>query len=256
MTHTLAAPTQHRTDPAAEFRAREPFTWRDITTLGVIGAFFIGIAVNFVISDPVVMTAYQFLMPAALATVLLIAYGPLLASHWRAFRARLGRNLLVVLGSVVALHVLLFLVRLPAGELFAKGPLTPRVEPIEAVDAAGLPLLLLTLLASFGPVLVAFVEDTVFRHTLLARIPVWERGIALRAAVVLINSMVFGAMHILAFGGNLLATVPYMVIGLAMNLLFLWTKNLWVVLGAHIAFNSLPILSTLFMVVMRATGAL
>lgn len=257
MTHTLAAPTQHSTEPAAEFRTRTPFTWRDYTAIGVIVAFFAGIAINtFAITDPTVMTAYQFLMPAVLAAVLLTAYGPLLASHWRAFRARLGRNLVIVLGSVITLHVLLFLVRLPAGDLFDKGPIEPRAAPVEAMTATGLPMLLLTLLASFGPVLVAFVEDTVYRHTLLARIPVWDRGIMLRASVVVANAVVFGAMHVFAFGGSLLATVPYMVIGLAMNLLFLWTKNLWVVLGSHIVFNSLPIFSTAFIVVMRVTGAL
>jgi uncharacterized protein len=114
----------------------------------------------------------------------------------------------------------------------------------------------LAVLASVGPMLVAFVEDTAFRHTLFARIPVWGRGLLFAPAVlVLVNSVAFGAIHVWAFGGRLLATVPYMVVGLVMNLIYLWKRNLWFVLGTHIVFNSTAFFGALFLLFVSLFGA-
>lgn len=233
-------------------------TWSKGDTIAVLtlATFIAGLAVQFfVITSDTFMTLYHFLLPAALSVLLITGYGPLLAQHWRSFRPNLGKNIPQILLLVASIHLALYLIRLPFGDIFTAGPLKAHAQAIEATHAHG-PLLLLALLASFGPMLVAFVEDTIFRHTLLARIPVWGRGPLLPAFLIILNSFAFGALHIWAFGGSLLATVPYMVIGLIMNLIYLWKRNLWFVLGTHIIFNSLPFLSTLLIIPLRLLGAL
>ena len=238
------------------FADRSPWGWRDAVAVVTLAGFIAGLAVNFfVITNDTFMTIYQFLMPASLAVLLLVGYGPLLAAHWRAFRARLWRNLLFVVIAVVALHVVLFLVRLPFGDLFVAGPLQSRAHTIEVDQAQGL-VVIASLLAATGPMLIAFVEDTIFRHTLLARVPVWGRGPLLPTLLVILNSVAFGAVHIWAFGGSLLATVPYMVVGLVMNLIYLWKRNLWFVLGVHILFNSAALLGAALLLGFKIAGAI
>lgn len=234
-----------------------PWTWRDGLALTVLAGFIAGLAVNYLaITNDTFMTIYQFAMPGLLTVALIVAYGRLLAEHWALFRVHLFRNLLTVIVFVIALHVILLLVRLPFGHLFTRGSLTARASAFEIGPSSGGGVIVLVLLASIGPMLVAVVEDTVFRHTLLAKIPVWTGTPLVATAVVIVNSMAFGAIHFWAFGGSIPATVPYMVLGLIMNLVYLWTKNLWFVLGTHIIFNSMALPSTIVLAVLSLFGLL
>lgn len=238
-----------------DFRDEQPLNRRDCAALGVLLGFLLFLAFNFFVdTSALIMTIVSFAVPAALSVVLFLVYRPLLHRHWAAFRSHLGKNLLIVLGCFIGLHLVLFLVRLPFGELFTAGPLTPVTATIELQDATSWLTLVVGFLATTSPVFVAFVEDTVFRHTLLAKIPVWNRGLFLQVILVLVNSFLFGAMHIWAFGGSLPATLPYMVIGLLMNVLYLWTRNLWFVLGTHILFNSVALLGAVPLFIFKVLG--
>lgn len=82
------------------------------------------------------------------------------------------------------------------------------------------------LFASLNPVVTALIEDFTFRHTLLLKFPVWNR-FALASLLTLANALVFGAVHINNFGGQWLLTLSFAGAGLLMNLVYLWTRNIW-----------------------------
>lgn len=88
------------------------------------------------------------------------------------------------------------------------------------------------LFASLGPTVTALIEDFTFRHTLLMKVPVWGRALP-SVVLVLANALVFGLIHIENFGGQWLLTLSYAGAGLVMNLVYLWTRNIWHVLLMH-----------------------
>lgn len=62
--------------------------------------------------------------------------------------------------------------------------------------------------------------------------PAWGRW---RTAALLVigNALLFGAVHYNNFRGHLLLTLSYAGAGLLMNLVYLWTRNIWHVLLMH-----------------------
>lgn len=157
----------------------------------------------------------------------------------------------LVVALVIGTHILLWLIRLVDGGGIEKGKLTESARFFEVQDVDGFWLTLIALLASLSPIGLAFVEDTVFRHTLLVRPAIfWRVGTAGKALLVLLNAFLFGASHFFAFHGSLLSTVPYMVVGLFFSLVYLWRRNLWLVLVAHMVFNSAPFFASLLIVLL------
>jgi membrane protease YdiL (CAAX protease family) len=116
---------------------------------------------------------------------------------------------------------------------------------VTTLDRAGVFVLLLI---SLGPVAMALIEDTVFRHTLLLKLPVWGSK-PLAALLVVVNGLAFGAIHYYNYGG-LLPTLPIACAGMFMNVLYLWTRNIWHVLLMHTVNNfALSIAPVLFFLV-------
>ncbi|MCC5672528.1 CPBP family intramembrane glutamic endopeptidase [Kocuria rhizophila] len=91
---------------------------------------------------------------------------------------------------------------------------------------------------SLGPTVTALIEDFTFRHALLLRLPVWGRAMP-AAALVLVNALVFGLIHVNNVDGHWLLTLSYAGAGLVMNLVYLWTRNIWHVLLMHALNNFL-----------------
>ena len=104
------------------------------------------------------------------------------------------------------------------------------------------------LAASLTPLLAPFLEEIVFRHVLCYR---FRSKPALCAIMCILSAFLFGAVHLRNFDGNLLNTVPYMVIALLYNLIYLFTKNIWYSLSTHFLFNfmqsTLPLIQVLLM---------
>jgi len=59
------------------------------------------------------------------------------------------------------------------------------------------------------------------------------------AALVLVNALVFGLIHVTKVDGHWLLTLSYAGAGLVMNLVYLWTHNIWHVLLMHALNNFL-----------------
>ena len=72
---------------------------------------------------------------------------------------------------------------------------------------------------------------------------------------MVVNSVVFGAIHYYNFGGELERTIPYMFAGLFMNLAYLWTRNVWVPALMHLVNNVMLTYGGLLLVaVVRIAG--
>ena len=157
--------------------------------------------------------------------VLAVANRRVLASDWAAFRRGGWRSWLLVIAGMIAIQLVITAVRAlqlatGTGGVSQESDATPTV-------AFGI-----ILFASLAPTVTALIEDFTFRHTLLVRLPVW-RYAAVGAVVTVANALVFGSIHLNNFGGNWLGTLPYAAAGLLMNLVYLWTRNIWTVLLMH-----------------------
>lgn len=97
------------------------------------------------------------------------------------------------------------------------------------------------------PLFSAFLEEIIFRYVLFMKFA--NHG-ALNVVMYLLSAFLFGAVHLVNMGGDLIATIPYMVIGLVYNLIYLFTKNIWYTLCIHFLFNFMqsvwPILQLIF----------
>ncbi|WP_397334351.1 type II CAAX prenyl endopeptidase Rce1 family protein [Oceanobacillus sojae] len=111
-------------------------------------------------------------------------------------------------------------------------------------------LYFILLFASLGPVTMALIEDIVFKHTLLEKL--LRNSTLFNIVLVLVNSILFGAIHYANFGNSFINTIPFMFAGLFLNLIYLWKRNLWHVLFIHFINNFvLSILSMLFLGIIR-----
>lgn len=161
-----------------------------------------------------------------LFAVLVIANRRLLARHWKAMLKAPWRSAGLIVVGMVAIQVVISLIRalLPAATGSA-GETTS--DPESSHIATGV-----LVFAALGPTVTALIEDFTFRHTLLLKLPVWSTGL-LAGALVVVNALVFGLVHFNNFNGQLLLTLSYAGAGLLMNLVYLWTRNIWHVLLMH-----------------------
>jgi membrane protease YdiL (CAAX protease family) len=167
------------------------------------------------------------LQVAAVAVIVMLNHR-LLADAWHSYRRQLWLKVIICILGAVALHALLYGVRLllPAAPVAA--------APDEAgADMSTLPSLLV-ILASLPPTLAPFLEEPVFRHVLFYR---FRSNAFLLVLFFFISSVLFGLIHFMNFGGNLIQTIPYMVVGACFALVYLFTKNIWYPLGIHFVFN-------------------
>lgn len=162
--------------------------------------------------------------------VLCYLYKEMLIRHWQYFnRVSLKSWLLVIVGAIV----LQGLISITRAFLPMHHSVNPIEEaPIDPQTIAFIPLLFISL----GPIFTALIEDIVFRYTLLHKLFVPKIGI--RIILVLLNSILFGLIHYHNFDGHLIATVSFMVAGLFLNVVYLWTRNIWHVLLIHVLNNA------------------
>lgn len=148
-------------------------------------------------------------------------YKTMLIKHWIQFKkSRLSSWLLVIVGAVV-LQVVITLTRsfLP----------TNSISNNKNEDA--LVINLAIFIISFGPVFTALLEDIVFRYTLLHKL--FIPNLSIRILVITLNSILFGLIHYYNFDGNVISTISFMTAGLFLNLVYIWTRNIWHVLLIH-----------------------
>jgi uncharacterized protein len=178
--------------------------------------------------DPVNIAFADSFFRGILFLAICFIYKSMLVEHWQYFnKAKFKSWALVIVGAIL-LQVIISLVK-------SVLPIQPSTEEKEGVDPASIAFFTV-LFISLGPLFTALIEDIVFRYTLLQKlfIPV----IWIRILVVALNSIIFGLIHYNNFDGNILATTSFMVAGLFLNLIYIWTKNIWHVLLIHFVNNA------------------
>lgn len=161
--------------------------------------------------------------------ILCVIYKPMLIEHWSYFNQAKWKSWGVVIVGAVLLQVVISLTK-------SILPISATSENFEkSIDPQSIAFFTL-LFISFGPLFMALIEDIVFRYTLLHKL--FIPNILFRVVVVLLNSIVFGLIHYHNFGGDLVATSSFMVAGLFLNLIYVWTRNIWHVLLIHFMNNA------------------
>lgn len=157
----------------------------------------------------------------------------MLKLHWYKFLQAKWSSWIVILLGAVLLQVIVTTVRsfLPVRGL----------EIVKTEEELNPVVNFTLLIISLGPLFTALIEDIVFRYTFLQKL--FISNIIWRIVVVFLNSMIFGFIHYYNFNGNVIATISFMAAGLFLNLVYLWTKNIWHALLIHVLNNF--ILSTL-----------
>ncbi|MDR2168449.1 MAG: CPBP family intramembrane metalloprotease [Clostridiales bacterium] len=157
---------------------------------------------------------------------LLMLYRDILGEHWRRFRKKLWLKVLLSIVGAAALVGVLFGARLflPAGAAEAA---------TNGGEYAPIPVAL-GMILSLVPLFVVFQEEIVFRHILFFK---HKNNKILALSLFIISAVLFGLIHAMNFGGNIVQTIPYMFAGAFLGLIYLVGKNIWFAIGAHLVFN-------------------
>lgn len=214
---------------AEELPGRLSWGWRDTVTVLTIPAVFGLTAAGDVFGLGAVGVVYlDTVLRCALFVLLVLMNAALLARHWRAMWAAKWRSIGLVIAGAILIQLTITVTRWLLG-LVTNPPADDGTAGEVTLWQLGL---LGAILIGFSPVVTALIEDFVFRHTLLLKFPVWRRATS-AAVVVIANALLFGAVHINNFDGHWPSTLIYAAAGLVMNLIYLWTRNIWHVLLMH-----------------------
>ena len=191
----------------SQVRVEEPATrwiwgWRDWATVAMIPSLFL-IAWALRALPPLTVGFVDTAVRCAFFALLVVLNAAMLGRHWAAFWSAKWRGIgLVLLGGVV-IQVVISGTR---ALLTALGH-----DSTGTVDDSSIqPGLVALLFLSLNPVVTALLEDFTFRHTLLMKLPVW-RNAAVAALAVIVNALLFGALHINNFGGD--STLIFQAVG-------------------------------------------
>lgn len=176
-------------------------------------------------------------MPKTIALVLMTfvgfliivwMYRDVLGQDWHQFTRHFWRNLLLAIGGVIMSYALLIAVR--AGlKMVAAGTVTTTDVLSMSVQSAGIGLL-----ASLTVLMAPFVEEVVFRHVLFFQ---WRGHKLFMFLMFFVSSIAFGLMHWNNFNGDVMAMIPYMVVGAWFALIYYWSKDIWQNITTHFLFN-------------------
>ena len=214
---------------AESFPTHISWQWRDTFALCILPLILFN---SYVLDQFFGVSAQVALGDSIFRGILFIAvcwlYKTMLYTHWQKYKQAFWRSSLLVVVGAVALQVVISFTRslLPVGE---------SIEKESTIDPNTIAFFSL-LIISLGPLFTALLEDIIFRYTLLQKLFVqpWQW----RVILVLLNSILFGLIHYHNFNGDLIATISFMAAGLFLNLIYLWTRNIWHVLLIHFVNNA------------------
>lgn len=214
---------------AESFPQRISWQWRDTFALCILPLIFLnswllervfGLSVNAGIGDAV--------FRGVLFLAVYWLYKTILFEHWQKYKQAFWRSSFLVILGAILLQVVISVTR-------SILPVESSSETESSIDPNSIAFISL-LMISLGPLFTALLEDIIFRYTLLQQLFVspwlW------RVVLVLLNSILFGLIHYHNFDGNLIATVSFMAAGLFLNMIYLWTRNIWHVLLIHFVNNA------------------
>ncbi|WP_180059417.1 CPBP family intramembrane glutamic endopeptidase [Acinetobacter sp. YH12128] len=214
---------------AESFPTHIYWQWRDTFALCILPLILFN---SYVLDQFFGVSAQVALGDSIFRGILFIAvcwlYKTMLYTHWQKYKQAFWRSSLLVVVGAVALQVVISFTRslLPVGE---------NIEKESTIDPNTIAFFSL-LIISLGPLFTALLEDIIFRYTLLQKL--FVQPCLWRVILVLLNSILFGLIHYHNFDGDLIATISFMAAGLFLNLIYLWTRNIWHVLLIHFVNNA------------------
>ena len=106
-------------------------------------------------------------------------------------------------------------------------------------------------LATVAPFLAPFAEELTFRYLLLGKVT----NRALRLIMLFVQGILFGLIHWNNFNGNIYAMIPYMVLGVYLGLIYLFSKNIWSPIMVHWMLNTMnAMLPALLLLILSLFG--
>ncbi|MCL6237452.1 MULTISPECIES: CPBP family intramembrane glutamic endopeptidase [Acinetobacter] len=214
---------------AESFPTHISWQWRDTFALCILPLILFN---SYVLDQFFGVSAQVALGDSIFRGILFIAvcwlYKTMLYTHWQKYKQAFWRSSLLVVVGAVVLQVVISFTRslLPVGE---------SIEKESTIDPNTIAFFSL-LIISLGPLFTALLEDIIFRYTLLQKL--FVQPWLWRVILVLLNSILFGLIHYHNFDGDLIATISFMAAGLFLNLIYLWTRNIWHVLLIHFVNNA------------------
>ena len=230
---------------AESFPQSISWQWRDTFVLCILPLIFLnsfvlaqwfGVSVSVALGDSI--------FRGILFIVVCWLYKSMLYMHWQKYKQAFWRSSLLVVVGAVVLQVLISLTR----QILPVNAISSDEKP--AIDTDSIAFISL-LIISLGPLFTALLEDIIFRYTLLHKL--FVQPWLWRVLLVLFNSILFGLIHYHNFDGNLIATVSFMVAGLFLNIVYLWTRNILHVLLIHFVNNAVLSLGGLILLTLLQT---
>lgn len=174
---------------------------------------------------PAIKSMLSLILYISAISIIFALYKDLFIGSWKDYRKKLWMKIIIsILGTLV-----MYLI------LFSVNQLMPSVTSTDVEINSGVIIHpVIKFFLSFIPLLIPFMEEIIFRHVLFYK---FKENKYLLVLFFIISAFLFGAVHINNFGGDLLLTLPYMVVGAFLSLVYLFTKNIWYSIGMHFVFN-------------------
>ncbi|WP_170999544.1 CPBP family intramembrane glutamic endopeptidase [Paucilactobacillus kaifaensis] len=167
-------------------------------------------------------------------------YRDVLKTDWRQFKHHWFIKLLLAIGGVVISYAILIGVRVLIRSLGLN------ISVGNSIDLLSIQSATVSLIASLTVLMAPFTEEIIFRHALFYQ---WKKRGALTWIMFIISAILFGLAHWNNFDGNVIAMMPYMVVGAWYALIYYFSKNIWQNILTHFLFDIVQFLSAVLLFV-------
>ncbi len=219
-----------------------------------VGIYFIGTLAVLTLAQAVAQQqAYIYFAIMALWFFVLLYLGLrqnrlLLRHDWQVLKRQKLKNSLLIIGFFILLEVMINLLNPFFNQFVSAKPKYPTYDfPINTW--LGIIMSLVTGLMNIG---IAVFEELSYRHDLFYRYKSEPRMVVL--SLLVLSSLLFGFSHFYNFNGSLLGTLLYAVAGLFFGCIYLVTENIWVPILVHVLFNSVSLISAIFLLLFKIIG--
>lgn len=228
---------------AENFPEKIQWTSRDsLVLLFIPMSIILGYLLGFLGLSQTQIALVDTLLRGLMFMILCMAYQSMLKQHWQKFCQAFWRSMLLVVIGGVIIQLIISMTR----SLLPISPVTQSSNSVNVLTLSFFSLMIVNL----APLFTALIEDIIFRYTLLQKL--FVKPLIWRIFIVIANSILFGLIHFQNFSGDLVACISFMTAGLFLNLIYLWTKNIWHVLLIHFFNNAvLSLGAAIVLVILR-----